>query len=207
MLCPSCQQRVFEQSPACPACGFTLAAADRVFGIPPQLKPGLSDLAAALRTSEEKRIAESMKQFAQEFPQVPLACVLMRIPREIPLPVYAFWLFNRSGLTSPMDTGGSCRLLFLLLDVEHHRAVSMVGYGLEPFVTRLALEDIARAAIPAMEQNDPAKAVRDSLSSAGQELALIADDIPLAFGLRPLGQEDEADEDEFVITREEVFAY
>ena len=207
MHCPSCHQRVFEQSPACPSCGFTLAGADQFFGIPPRLNPGLSDLAGVLRSSDEKKILHAMDQMAQEFPQVSAACVLMQIPPEIPLPVYAFWLFNRSGLISPVDKGGNCRLFFLLVDVQHRRVVAMVGYGLEPFITPVVLEDIARASQPALAHEDWARALVDCLVSARKELALIAEDIPQAFGLSPQGADLEPDEDEFRVSREEVFAY
>lgn len=200
MTCPACRELLHEHAPACPQCGFSLASADQAFGIPPRLNPELTDLAGVLSQRDEKRIRETLAGLHTRFPQLAFACVLTRIAPQIPLPVCVFWLFNRGGLSTPMEKGGACRLVLLVLDAEAGRAACMVGYGLEPFVSDDVLCRITAAAQPALQEHEYAEAAIQAFAQAEQELAAIAKAVPQGFGLHEGNTANATETDE-------VFAY
>ena len=183
MLCPACRAALGEHDPACPQCGFNLAAADQVFGMAPQLNPELTDLAGVLSPGDQDKVLHALRRNHRRFPQLTFACVLTRLPAQMPLPVCAFWLFNRGGFVTALEKGGACRLVLLVLDADHGRAACMIGYGLEPFVPANLVQSIADAALPALRGHDYAQALLDALDLASQELTVIAETLPQGFGL------------------------
>lgn len=183
MHCPSCQQPLDERAPACPFCGFNLDAALREFGPTPALEHPLTDLASALGPLARRRVRAALLGMSVPFPQIVFAAVLAREEPQTALGARAFWLFNSGGLSAPREAGGLCRLVLLVLDVANQRAACMVGYGLEPFLAQEILDRIAGAALPGLQDRDPAAAVLAALESARFELAAVSRAIPLAFGL------------------------
>ncbi|MBL9133508.1 MAG: TPM domain-containing protein [Verrucomicrobiaceae bacterium] len=134
MRCPACQSPVFENDAACRQCGFTLEAADRVFGVPPALHKPLTDPGRVLSMLARRRLEKCVARIEHHYPQVEVAVLLLEVPAQAPLGVYAFWLFNRGQLSSAVEKGGENRLVMLLVDLQTERAVVMAGYGLEPFL-------------------------------------------------------------------------
>lgn len=184
MLCPACRQLIQEQVQSCPHCGFELSVAGRHFGAAPHLKGDITDLAGVLSDGDKKMILEAVKKNMASLPQVRFAAVITRVPPQMPMRAYTFWLFNQPGLNSPMDKGSACRLVLLVVDADERRIACMVGYGLEPFVGEDALGRIMNAALPALQEQDYACAISDAFDQAGTELAAISRTIPAAFGLR-----------------------
>ena len=183
MRCPNCQQALHEHSLECAHCGFSVAAAERLFGISPQLDPKLSDLAGVLTRKDRSNIRESLLERHTLFPQLRFAVVLTRLAQEISLRSYTFWLFNRSTLATAMEKGGNCRLILLTVDVESQRVTCMVGYGLEPFVNDLSLSRIVDSTLPAMRKQDYASAILTALQQAEAEFSLAAKMVPQTYGL------------------------
>jgi hypothetical protein len=133
MRCPACKQPITETTDAC-ACGFSLPALDQFLGMVPVLGHGLNDLTATLSRGEGRGINRRMDELERRFPQLQFAVVLCSPPSPVPLNLYAFWLFNKSGLTSAVERGGKNRLVLLAIDPDDERLVTMIGYGLEPFI-------------------------------------------------------------------------
>lgn len=183
MLCPVCRHPLHESVPACPGCGFELAEAQRVFGIPPQLDPVFTDLAGVMSQGDGRSLKESIRELHLRFPKISFAIIITRIPPQIPLRAWTFWIFNTGTLNSPMDKGGACRLMLLTIDADQGRAACMVGYGLEPFVNEDTLNRIIAAAQHALSAQDYAEALHAALEQADVELASISAAIPHAFGL------------------------
>ena len=183
MLCPACRQLIQEQAPACPHCGFDLTAAERHFGAAPQIKGDITDFAGVLSDSDTRLIRDTVEKQQARFPQLRFAAVIARVPPQMPMRAYTFWLFNQPGLNGPMDKGSACRLVLLAVDADERRIACMVGYGLEPFVGEDALGRIMNAALPALREQDYACAIADAIDQAGTELADISRRIPAAFGL------------------------
>ncbi|MBX7206697.1 MAG: hypothetical protein K1X78_00180 [Verrucomicrobiaceae bacterium] len=142
--CPSCQNPAAEGRDVCIACGFSLAELDRRLGIPPQLSAPVADRFMHLPASDVRRIAALTAAIEKRFPQVHLAAVIDHVPEDVAMAVYTFWVFNRSGISSPVERGADNHLVLLLIDATEggasKGAACMIGYGLEPFVKWHQLE-------------------------------------------------------------------
>lgn len=141
--CPSCQNPAADGETICTACGFSLAEADLHLGIPPQLSAPVADRHRHLSTSEVRLIASLTSAIEKQFPQVHLAVAIEHSPQDVPLPVFTFWLFNRSGISSAVERGPDNHLVLLVIDAGNPNvsgASCMIGYGLEPFVMREQLD-------------------------------------------------------------------
>ncbi len=201
MLCPVCQQALIEQAPACPHCQFHLSQADRFFGTVPVLDPLLNDLAQVLTARDERSIISVLEAKERRFPQMRFAVVITALPAGTLFPAYVFWLFNRGNLSPQMESGGMCRLVLLVLDVTSKKAVCMIGYGLEPFISREVVQAIAEASLPALQKSDYPTAIKDALDVAEAAFVKISTALPRAYGL------NESETDEAAENAPEEFAY
>ncbi len=188
MRCPACRQSLLESVPACPHCGFDLAATIRVLGAAPVLEFPLSDFAGALSPAKKNSVTAALLEMTQTFPQLRFAVVICKVDVQIPLAAHAFWLFNTGGLTSPHESGSLCKLVLLELDVSNSRAACMIGYGLEPFVPQDAMDRIADAAIPGLQKGDSAAAIIGAIEMTRVELATVCQSITQAFSQVNAGQ-------------------
>ncbi len=183
MRCPSCHAPLQELSPCCPQCQFDLESAGRSFGLLPVLQAPLTDLAGALTPGHVRHVQKALETFPQRFPQMLFHVVITKLPKDQNAAAFCFWLFNKGGLCTPMEKGGTCHDALLLLDVEHHRAVCIIGYGLEPFVNQEALDQIAQAALPALHRSQCHEAVDAVLHKADEIFSAACATAPRAFGL------------------------
>jgi uncharacterized membrane protein YgcG len=183
MRCPVCQQSLHEVSPACPQCSFDLSVAVQHLGMVPRLQPDVTDLASALSPGQAAALQELIRTKERRFPQVRFAFVTLQLPAQVPLRAYTFWLLNRGSLVSPMEKGGDCRLVLFVLEMNQLQMCCMLGYGLEPFISQSALEEIVHAARPLLAKGDAAGAFQACLEQADQTLVAISRAIPTVFGL------------------------
>lgn len=183
MRCPACQQALHEHAPVCPHCGFTLLVAERYFGIPPQVKADITDLANVLSKKEKRDLQQLLRVKRLRFPQARFAVVMDNVTPEVPLGSYAFWLFNKSGLASAMQKAGDCHLILLVFDVENHRCTGMVGYGLEPFVSEEILARILDAGMTAFQEGRFTDSIKSILHQADIEFTALCNTIPKTYGL------------------------
>lgn len=182
MQCPACQAPTLETAASC-ECGFTMAALDKLLGIPPALQGTVTDLTSEFTRGEVRRIEGEVERLERLFPQVRFSVVSAEVPANATLALYAFWLFNRGGLTAATERGSQNRLIMLALDPQAGSAVCMIGYGLEPFVSEARLTSALHAAFPALTADQPGKAVLSFLHEMERQLAECSAELNRAFGI------------------------
>lgn len=184
MRCPACQNSLIENDVACRQCGFTLEAADRAFGIPPALTKPVADLTGELPGSARRKLLRASQAFLNRHPQLDLAVVLSTVPAHIPLGVYAFWLFNRGQLSSPVATGGANRLVLLVIDSAGRRVAAMAGYGLEPFLPEGQIQMCLQSYAQTSLREGTAAAITAFWKELDIQLSKVHLQIPRQFGLK-----------------------
>lgn len=172
-----------ETDAACRQCGFSLELADRTFGIAPSLQGPIADTAGVLGALAHRRAAHVIDDVERKFPQLSVAVVLMDVPQQAPLIPYAFWLFNRSSLSSAVEKGGENRLVMLLVDTSSDRAITMVGYGLEPFLQEIHLQSCLQAAEQPLRRRRFAQAIESFARELDRQLVEMCRLVPKQFGL------------------------
>lgn len=185
MVCPYCQAPAHETLAQCGACGFSLQSVDRFFGVMPRLQPGITDLAEVLSRRDHRRIAQAAARLRARFPQVDLSLVTTRLQPGQPLAAWTFWAFNRGGLWQELETGGKNHHILLALDVPGRRAALMIGYGLEPFLSRDHLRDVILAARPALASARHASAAIGAITALIGLLEQVAGRLARTYGLAP----------------------
>ncbi len=183
MRCPSCQQAVTESLTACPQCGLSLPALEQMIGIAPTLKPYVTDMAGVLRGSELRGLRRRLARLEHRFPQVRCAVVIGSPPGQISLPLFAFWLFNKGGLTSAVERGGSNRLVMIVLDPDAGKLACMIGYGLEPFVGEGRLTACLQAALAGIASGQTGKGLEACIAELDTHLTEVAASLNQGFGL------------------------
>ena len=183
MRCPACQQETLETADVCSQCGFSLPALENLLGFAPSLKPDVTDMAGALSQREFKRVRGSITSLEKRFPQVRCAVVVSHTPPSVSLPVYAFWLFNKGGLTSALERGGANRLVLIVLDPQSEKLACMVGYGLEPFISEGRMIASLQAALPSLAAEEAGAGICACIAQLETHLAEVADSLDKAFGI------------------------
>ena len=187
MRCPACRQPALEHDETCSQCGFSLEALGPMMGIPPMLNGPLVDLAKVLSGSQRSSVYKTIQALHQRFPQVSFAAVMTDLLPEIPLTLHAFWLFNRGSLFSAVERGGDNHGVLLLIDTSSQRAVTMIGYGLEPFVSEMTLEVCLNAAAGSLAKEEYGPAIEAFIRELERQLTTLQHQIPRTFGLEEAG--------------------
>ena len=183
MRCPACQTPAIETDATCRQCGFSLETADRAFGIAPTLERPISDNSGVLGSFARKKVARVIADLERRFPQVAVAVVLTEVPQQAPLAAYTFWIFNRSQLSSAVEKGGANHLVLLLIDTQTKRAITMVGYGLEPFVQETHLQSCLQAAEQPLQNGHFGQAIEAFTRELDRQMGRLCRLIPKQFGL------------------------
>lgn len=157
--------------------------ADRTFGIAPTLQGPVADVDRVLGSFARQRVMRVIAQVERRFPQLAIAAVLMEVPQQAPLVPYAFWIFNRSQLSSAVEKGGENRLVMLLIDTNTDRAIAMVGYGLKPFIQEVPLQSCLQAALQPLQRGRHAQAIESFARELDRQLRELCLQLPKQFGL------------------------
>ena len=182
MRCPACQQPTFETAVEC-ACGFSLPALDHLLSMPPMLAPGLNDGHGELTRSERRHVVSEIARLERSFPQVGFSVVLTSAPVEIGLSLYAFWLFNRTGIASALERGGANRQMLLVIDLHAGHAACIIGYGLEPFLGEAELANAMQAAVPLLSEAKLGQGISAFLTEVGCLLNDCVESLESTYGL------------------------
>lgn len=159
MQCPYCQAVLSETTEECPSCQLSLTSANALLGPAPRLYKGLNDTIGLLGNSGSKKIQSSLTNLTRKFPQVDMHVVVRDFDPQFPVSTHLFWLFNQGDLVADDRKGGKNRTILLSLDPRQGRIGLMVGYGLEPFLPRKALDHVLEKAQPSLDAADYTKAV------------------------------------------------
>ncbi|MDZ4287372.1 MAG: TPM domain-containing protein, partial [Prosthecobacter sp.] len=171
-----------ENDAACRQCGFVIEMAEQQFGIPAMLDRPVADLAEVLDSGEQRAISAAVQSLEQRFPQIKASVVLAAAPPNVPIAVYALWLFNRGSLFSAVEKAGDNHGILLLIDTARRHALLMPGYGLEPFVPESALKLCLDAATAALNKAGYANAAVTCLDELERQLTRICEGLPEIFG-------------------------
>lgn len=190
MKCPDCQAPVREAVPTCPACGFSL---DQIEGMGrmPSLKGVLTDAGRLLSRRHAGKIRTEIRRFVRRFPQLRFHTLITRVPSDVALQKFAFWVFNQGTLCSTLDKGGLNFQLLLVIDSDSGRSNLSIGYGLEPFVSEAHLQRILQAGEEALGLEAYGEATLAILEEATEVLHEIGDAIPKTYGMRAKVQSTE----------------
>ena len=179
MFCPYCKSSLREEDARCAACSFDLDGADRLFGQPPQLRPGVNDLSGSLHEEEIAAVHKQMAALNRDLPQVKLSVLVANLPPDLSLPTYATWTMNRSGLSRASEVGGLNHNILAVIDPGRAAASLQIGYGLEPFLGAAHLEAILERSSRAFGEGITpgllalVEACRESLFAVWDELGQI----------------------------------
>ena len=184
MKCPFCSATVHEHLAKCQECGFTLLEVQRVFGVASTLEPGVTDFQEVLSKREVRSLRKRLGAFQHRFPQCRFSIVTQDHPSpRLPMLVFAFWLFNTSGLSRKIDKGGNNHDLLLVVDTNLGAAGMVVGYGLEPFVGQKQIGDMLAAGQQEFKESKWLPALEAIIDSAESHLAEICSGIDQIFGI------------------------
>lgn len=173
MRCPFCQNPCHEETVECSHCGFSLPKLDQYLGSVPKVRKGISDEHGRLRTKERSRVLGAISRLEKKFPQIGFTVLIEKVKPEVPLHLYAFWIFNRSTVCASVSTGAVNRDILLTIDAPGRRASLMIGYGLEPFMSAQHLTDTlehAREELTAGDFQGAIVAVLERLEAHLQQL-------------------------------------
>ncbi|HEY1082443.1 MAG TPA: hypothetical protein VGE29_09295 [Prosthecobacter sp.] len=182
MRCPACRHPALEHDQVCSRCGFSLEALAQKMGVAPTLTVPLADQARVMTSHDRRQALDAAQTLHRRFPQLSFAAVLAELSPEVPLPLHAFWLFNRGSLFSAVERGGDNHGVLLLVDPETRQAVSMIGYGLEPFVNPQVLEVCLAAASASLMKGLWGAAIGAFVRELERQLLTVAEGLPRAFG-------------------------
>lgn len=182
MRCPACREPLREGDAACAACAFTLAALDGPLGIPPQLTAPVADVAKVLSFRARRALADAVHLAEQHFPDLHGVVVTAPVPAGVSAEIYAFWLFNRTGLFSAVEKGGDNHGVLLLFDTTSPSCVAAIGYGLEPLLPAAALETAVTAASLHVRKQDYGGAGTAFFRELERQLDQAAQKWPSTFG-------------------------
>lgn len=184
MRCPFCNTAATESLDQCPECGFTLAEVKRVFGVATSLDPGLNDLEQVFAKREHRSIKKRLDNFKRKFPQCQFSVVTNANPSpKLPFAIYGFWLFNTSGISRKIDKGGDNHDILLALDTTGKGACLLIGYGLEPFISRQHISEILEAARDQLTAKDWAGAIATIVDATAHQLGEICSGLNRTFGI------------------------
>lgn len=142
MQCPYCQTQLTEFSEECTYCSLSLKSANALLGPVPNLSTGINDLLATLDKKSQKKINKSLFKLGERFPQVQMHIITNKFDPKYSLSTHLFWLFNQDSLSASNHKGGKNHTILLGLDPSQARCALIVGYGLEPFLARKALDHV-----------------------------------------------------------------
>jgi len=153
LTCPNCQTRIQENSSSCPSpnCLLSLQAVNSVIGPVPLLKNGLNDSGGLLNQKQWKSINAAVERFNKNMEPTRINIIIQNFDLRFNLATQLFWLFNASALSSNESRLGENHDILLGLDPQNGRVGLMIGYGLEPFVPKNALDEILKQAHPQLE--------------------------------------------------------
>ncbi|MCU0794377.1 MAG: hypothetical protein MUF31_00375 [Akkermansiaceae bacterium] len=180
--CPYCGFELFEQSQECPECHLTLKRAEGILGPVPQFAARVGDRAAVIDARQRRILTDRIAHLEWRFPQIRIQIACDHFPEDHPLSLYVFRLFNSGHLSGEHEKSGLNRLILIVLDPLSARSAAMVGYGLEPFISREELDALLAIAEPSWEAGDWAGGLRLILEALDTTLENAATAAARAFG-------------------------
>lgn len=151
MLCPYCQTPIRANAPECPACMLTFPRTSALVGAFPRLNPIVADTTGLLPKGLVSKIIKTIQRLQRRFPQLVVQVVMHGFPNEHPFSMYAFWLLNAGAFAGEGKRGPDNHTLLILIDPYRHESAIVPGYGLEPLLSREAIDHLLEMSGPAFQ--------------------------------------------------------
>ncbi len=151
MRCPYCQIPLQTSAPECPSCRLSYPRTSALLGAVPRLSPMVADTTQTLQPAEVTKLKKRIGEIQRRFPQLALQLVMHRFPEQHPFSMHVFWLFNAASFAGDLNRGKDNHALLLAIDPARGESALMPGYGLEPFLTREAVDHLLEMAGPAWQ--------------------------------------------------------
>jgi uncharacterized membrane protein YgcG len=175
MRCPFCKTPVARENVhECPRCGLSHTKVARMFGIPPQTLPGITDSTGELSFLQRRAIRNDIARLEYRFPQVRIAIFITGgLDAQTPLNTYTFWLFNNGNVCPNLEKAGLNHTVLLVIDKTNARASLTVGYGLETYLDESLLEAILESSKTDFAEKSTGGAIRTVLHSLSAVLGSV----------------------------------
>ncbi len=183
MQCPYCRAALIETSKECPSCQLSLQSANALLGPIPRFAKGLTDTLGVLDKGADKKIRNALTSMTRRFPQVEMHVLLQKFDRQYPIGTHLFWLFNQGGFCASSRKGGKNHSILLGLDPKQGRIGLIVGYGLEPFLPRKALDHTLEKAQPSLGAANLTLAILTVIDSLDELMEGICDGLAETLGV------------------------
>lgn len=149
MPCPYCQTPIGANAPECPACMLTFPRTSALVGAFPRLSPVVADTTGLLPKGLVSKIGKTIQRLQRRFPQLVVQVVMHGFPAEHPFSMYAFWLLNAGAFAGEGKRGTDNHTLLILIDPFRQESAIVPSYGLEPLLSREALDHLLEMSGPA----------------------------------------------------------
>lgn len=137
-----------------------------------------------LSDRQVKRLRKVSDQYQRRFPQSRLHLMVRSFPQEMEFSVILFWIFNQAGLSSEGSKGGQNRDVVILVEPRRAQAGLIVGYGLEPLLSQVAMDEIVAGARGELTNLDFSGAFEVMVEGLTNCLREISRNLPEAVGLQ-----------------------
>ena len=185
MQCPYCHATLTETSTECPSCRLSLRSAHTLLGPIPRFPKGLTDTLGLLEKPADRKIRRALAHLTRRFPQVEMHVLVRKFDRQYPIGTHLFWLLNQGEFCADDRKGGKNHSILLGLDPKQGRIGLIVGYGLEPFLPRKALDHTLEKAQPSLGAADILQAILTVIDSLDQLMEGICDGLEETLGISP----------------------
>jgi uncharacterized membrane protein YgcG len=159
--------------------------ADAHYGACLQAVAQVTDHARHLSWTGRSALIKATLEFEQRFPSLQFTTLIHDVPAGVPRRPYLFWLFNRCGLHTALQKGGTNRHVLLWISPETRQLSAILGYGLEPLVSDLILKNALATAAPQVTAGQWAQAGISFVRALDRGLVELQSNLPTTFGWFP----------------------
>ncbi|MEM0898046.1 MAG: hypothetical protein AAGJ79_14310, partial [Verrucomicrobiota bacterium] len=133
----------------CHCCGFDLESVKAKFPFTAQRLERFTDPQGRIHSATRRIANRAMDALCAEFPQVRPFVFFARLPPDIDVREFGFWLFNVSKPANRKEAERRAHGILFVYDWGSNAASLTVGYGLDPFVGDMELRRLIKEAAPA----------------------------------------------------------
>ncbi len=131
---------------SCPACGYTAETALRNFPFEAEHLERFVDPQGRINAKTRREANRALNELRREFPQVRPYIFVARLPPNIDVREFGFWLFNRSAPANKKEKAERPWGLLFVFDRTSRSASLTAGYAIEPFLGHDELKSALTAA-------------------------------------------------------------
>lgn len=163
MECPHCNSTLSPSLPSCGQCGFDLAKLRSRLGSHWVKLERLTDSAGCLSLKDVRSIEGALDELERRFPQIFFAAYFGVLPQGINVAEAGFWLLNHAAFGSQELARQNEYGIVLIIDPAAGRAGFSIGYAIEPWLDKQALNALLIRMSRSLAQSEYARALRTAV--------------------------------------------